>query len=130
MFAENVDAELFRDARLRAADRCNFQLPDQPHDGQILGYDDFLDLQRIGIIFGSVVQGTPQEPADVVKSALGKTAVIVAQIGSEKAADRAGVAGIELLCPGHQGVSDRRLGGSRRLRARLPEEERQNKRGR
>jgi len=54
----------------------------------------------------------------------------VAQIGSEKAADRAGIAGIELLCPGHQGVSDRRLGGSRRLRARLPEEERQNKRRR
>jgi len=127
---ENVDARFFRHARRRGPDRDDVQPPDQPHDGQIAGDDDFLDQQRIGIFPGPVVERAPQQAADLVKSALRKAAVIVAQIRSEETADRVSIAGIELPRPTRQGISDRRRGGGRRLRARLSEEKRQNNRRR
>src|SRR5262245_30424744 len=110
LLAEDVHAGLLRDRPGRRAGRLHLERPDQPHDGEIAGYQDLLDVERIGIAPGLVAERTLQQLADVVEAALGMAAIVVAQVAGEQSADLRRIAGVERARPFAQHVADRGFG--------------------
>jgi hypothetical protein len=94
--SEHVHARLFRNCFIAIA-RRDCESPNKPHDRDLAYEQDFLDGERIGVTLALVAERALQGGADVGKAALGKSALVVAQVGRKDRAHLVFVAGVEIL---------------------------------
>ena len=124
LFAKDVDAFFFRGDLLPRVNASHLEGPRQAHDREIARDEDVLDGGgSVAVALVRLAERTPQQPADIVVAAFGKSLIVVAQVRCKKIAHRLHVAGVEVRRPFQQGRADLglRLIASLRRRKRTGE---------